>query len=190
MNVINRINKLVSSLLGIFILAFMMFAFKRNIITECEIILCYVLIITCYCVIEIKCHSLIKLGFILLTTLLIHVEFINVCVDMKYLYDSIEYTNEPPMLYLLYGLSYVYCLLQQWILFSNHSIAQLKSSTHLKSILCSIGCFCVLVMAISFPYLSSHVVIYVFPIIHYSAILITSVFLFVKTLVDTSESLY
>lgn len=180
MSIINRINRLVSCLWGIFLLFYTVFAFNKNAITVCEMILLCLAINSIYWIICIKWNFFIKSGVVLITTLLIHLAFININLDMKYLYQGTDYCNTPSLLYVLFGLCYVYCLFQQWILLLNHIIKQAINSEHRYVVMDITGCFFYIFLAMHIDIMNTQFCVYFIPIIHYLILLIVQYYLKMK----------
>lgn len=179
MLIIKQINKIVSIVWGLVILTLTVISFIMNTITEWETIL-YVTLITIFCwITNYKCNFFVKLSAIFILSVLCHIAFINVNLDLEYMYEDLVMGKKLKTLYLMYGCGYIYCLYQQWILFFRHAVAQSMDSICL-SIIGSIGFFYSLGMIVSFPFFPSNIVIYGFPIIHYSTILITGICLLAK----------
>lgn len=161
---------------SILILAF----FNIHTINEKEIII-YVFLITISCwIIKLNCNALVKLGVILSISVIFHVGLLNVCLDIKYLFEDVVSNKSLTVSYLLYGWGYLYCLFQQWIIFFNHLIRQSVGSKQWRWIIYFIVSLAYLILALLLQILSLQIFIYYIPFIHYAAILMATVYLFIK----------
>lgn len=172
MSVIHCIGKSTSISIWLGMLVFIMLSFFQTITTGYETIISAILLTAICWIDNVKLHRLTKWCIVLLTSLLFHLLFTNINLDIKYLYEGVAIGQQTGRLYLLYGLGYIYCLFQQWILFFNHSIKQSPTRAGLVFMAGVIISFYFMWGGVVFRFLPSQSFIYYLPIIHYSAILV------------------
>ena len=158
-------------------LFFIALSFNTDIITAYEAVICASIIsISCW-IVRFNCNTLVKWGIILVISALSHVAFVNVNLDIKYLFEDVITDKTIFKLYLMYGVIYIYCLCQQWNIFFTHKNDRFASFLLFKEIMSSIvyiGYICISLFITIFP---AQFYIYYFPLLHYSMILLVSIYL-------------
>lgn len=179
-SLLNRINKTTSFICWIILLFFIAHSFCTDIITAYEAIICVAIItISCW-IVRFKCNTIVKWGIILVISALSHVAFINVNLDIKYLFVDIITDKTISQLYLMYGVIYMYCLCQQWNIFFTHKNERLASILLFKEIMSSIVYIGYIGVSLFITISPSQFFIFYFPLFHYSMILLIAIYLRIR----------